>query len=249
MSEIAGTIDDAWAQATTIPAPSSTDDLTLEDAYAIQELLIERRIGRGRRRVGWKMGLTTGAPGTTPIVGTLLDDMVVASGTTLSRSDMVEPQVEAELVVEIGAAIERPVTAAELAHGPHRVAPGIEVIDYRTTNSTGVADWVADNSTVAYAVVGESLPVAEISLPDVETSLSDESGILANGKGHQVMGNPLSAVAWLSSHLATRGHRLEPGDVILTGSLTGHHPVVPGASVAFEAVFGPLGRAGVRFAP
>jgi 2-keto-4-pentenoate hydratase len=247
LGEIAATIDEAWARATTVPAPSSTDDLTIEDAYAIQELLIERRIVRGRRRVGWKMGLTTGGPGTTPIVGTLLDDRVVASGTTHSRSLMVEPQVEAELVVEIGAVIDGPVTVAELATGPHRVAPGIEVIDYRTTNSTGVVDWVADNSTVAYAVVGAALPVGDVSLPEVETSISDESGILSGGRGDQVMGNPLSAVAWLSRHLTARGHRLQPGDVVLTGSLTGHHPVVPGTSVEFEALFGSLGRASVRF--
>ncbi|MFZ0014551.1 MAG: fumarylacetoacetate hydrolase family protein [Acidimicrobiia bacterium] len=249
LDEIAGALDEAWARGRTVPAPSSTDDLTIEEAYEIQELLVERRIGRGRRRIGWKMGLTTAGPGTTPIVGTLLDDMVVASGTTLSRSSMVGPQVEAELVVEIGVAIERPVSAAELADGPHRVAPGIEVIDYRTTDSTGVVDWVADNSTVAYAVVGESVPVGDVSLPEVETTLSDESGTLAHGRGDQVMGNPLSAVAWLSHHLITRGHRLEPGDVILTGSLTGHHPVVPDASEEFEAVFGSLGSVSVRFTP
>jgi len=249
LGELARALDDAWAGVHTMPAPSKLEpSLTLDDAYAIQELIIERRVRDGRRRAGWKMGLTTAQPPTTPIVGTLLDDMIIPSETNLSLSTMVGPMVEAEFVVRIGETIDRATTVAALARGPHEVGPGIEVIDYRTTNSSGVVDWIADNSTVAYAVLGELVPVAEVRPAEVEASLSCDGRYLASGTGNQVMGNPLAAVAWLSQHVIERGHPLERGDVILTGSLTGHH-VVPPRNVEFTADFGALGSVAVRFHP
>ena len=247
LGELARALDDAWIGATTVPAPSKLEPtVTTDEAYAIQELIIERRVNGGRRRAGWKMGLTTAAPPAIPIVGTLLDDMVVPSGSDLSLATMVAPMVEAELVVRIGETIDRATTVAELERGPHEVGPGIEVIDYRTTESSGVVDWIADNSTVAYAVVGNLVPVAEIRPAEVEASLSCDGRHLAKGAGYEVMGNPLAAVAWLSQHVLDRGHPLQRGDVILTGSLTGHH-VVPAHKVEFAADFGTLGGVAVRF--
>jgi 2-keto-4-pentenoate hydratase len=245
--ELARALDDAWTGATTVSAPSILEpSLSLEDAYAIQELIIQGRVRSGRRRAGWKMGLTTAAPPTTPIVGALLDNMVIPTESDLSLGTMVGPMVEAELVVRIGETLDRPTSVAELEKGPHDLGPGIEVIDYRTTDSSGLVDWIADNSTVAYAVVGSFVPVAEVNPAEVEASLSCDGRHLASGAGAQVMGNPLAAVAWLSQHAIERGHPLERGDVILTGSLTGHH-AVPSQKVEFTADFGGLGKATVRF--
>lgn len=249
LAELARSLDDAWARSVTVPAPSTVDpSLTIHDAYAIQDLVIEARLKAGRRRAGWKMGLTTAAPPTTPIVGTLLDDMVIGSESDLSLATMVAPMVEAELVVRIGETIDRAQTVAELEQGPHEVGPGIEVIDYRTIDSSGVVDWIADNSTVAYAVMGSFVPVAVVSPSKVEASLFCDGEHLATGRGDQVMGNPLAAVAWLSQHLSERSHPLERGQVILTGSLTGHHPV-PAGKVEFAADFGGLGTVAARFHP
>ena len=103
LGELASALDEAWVGATTVPAPSKLEPaMTTDEAYAIQELIIGRRVKGGRRRAGWKMGLTTAAPPAIPIVGTLLDDMVIPSGSDLSLATMVAPMVEAELVVRIG---------------------------------------------------------------------------------------------------------------------------------------------------
>jgi len=249
LGELARGLNDAWARSVTVPAPSTVEpSLTVDDAYDIQELIIEARLEAGHRRAGWKMGLTSAQPPTTPIVGTLLDDMVIASGSDLSLATMIAPMVEAELVVRIGETIDRAQTLAELSHGPHEVGPGIEVIDYRTIDSSGVVDWIADNSTVAYAVLGSFVPVADVSLAEIEAALSCGGDHLATGRGDQVMGNPLAAVAWLSQHLSERGHQLERGQVILTGSLTGHFRV-PAHEVQFTADFGGFGNVAVRFHP
>lgn len=248
LEDLARALGTAWAEARAVPAPSTVEpSLTAEQAYEIQEMVVEERMRGGRERAGWKMGLTTAQPPTTPIVGTLLSDMVIATESELYVGSMVAPMVEAELVVRIGATIDRPQTVGELEKGPHQVGPGLEVIDYRTTDSTGVVDWIADNSTVAYAVVGEFKTVTHPGPAEVTATLYGDGERLASGTGRQVMGNPLAAVAWLSGHLSERGLTLEKDHVVLTGSLTGHHPVPQGADSEFTADFGTLGSVGVNF--
>lgn len=247
LDDLARGLGDAWARAVTVAAPTTVEpSLTTLDAYAIQDLIIQGRMGTGRKIAGWKLGLTSSDPPQTPIVGTLLDDMVVGSGTELSLATMVKPMVEAECVVKIGETIGKPVSVDDLLAGPHLLGPGIEVIDYRTVDSRGSIDWIADNSTVAYAVVGDLTPVSDVDAAAVEVSLASDDTELANGRGSKVMGNPLAAVAWLSGHLSGRGRVLARDDVVLTGSLTGHH-LVTGAETEYHADFGELGRVSVRF--
>lgn len=249
LGDLALALDEAWSRAEAIQAPTTNHpSLTVDDAYDIQDLIVGRRLAAGRAIAGWKLGLTSADPPATPISGTLLDDMVIPTGSLLSTSTMVAPMVEAEIVVEIGETIDGPTEADELMRGPHRIAGGIEVIDYRTVGSQGVVDWIADNSTVAYAVVGESVPVSETNPGEIEAVLSRDGAELASGRGDQVMGNPMAAVAWLSRHLSDRGRALHEGEVVLTGSLTGHH-VVPAGTVGFTAEFTGLGVVSVRFQP
>jgi 2-keto-4-pentenoate hydratase len=248
IGELARSLDEAWARAMATGAPTTIEpSLTAIEAYAIQDMIIAGRLTAGRRIAGWKLGLTSARPPTTPIAGTLLDDMVVPSGIDLSLSTMVAPLVEAEVVVEIGATLEGPASVDDLLAGPHRIAPGIEVIDYRTTGSSGVVDWIADNSTVAYAVVGDPVAMTGQDIPGIEVELSGPDGPLATGRADLVMGNPLAAVAWLSGHLAERGRSLEAGQVVLTGSLTGHHAVPGSGRSSYQADFGALGSVSVSF--
>lgn len=243
---VADMLSEAWDRAEAVPAPTTLNPETdLADAYRIQDLVIERRLERGRTRAGWKMGLTSAA-GATPIVGTLLDDMIVPSGERLDPALMVAPMIEAEIAFFPAEPIEAGTTAAMIAAGAHGVAPALEVIDYRTRDSNGPVDWVADNSTVAYAVVGERLPLAALgSLAATRVQLTQDGGQIAAGAGAQVMGDPLQAIAWLADHLAERGRDLAAGAVVLTGSLTGHHSVRSGSTYA--ASFDSLGSVSVSF--
>jgi 2-keto-4-pentenoate hydratase len=248
LAGLARDLADAWDRAVAIPAPTThVADLTEEDAYAIQELVIAGRLATGRHRAGWKMGLTSAPPPAVPIVGTVLDDMIVPSGSELDLSTMVDPMVEAEVVVRIGETVDRAQSVAELINGPHEIGPGLEVIDYRTTDSSGPIDWIADNSTVAYAVLGTLVPIGSIDPVGIQTVLSSGDTDLGTGRGDQVMGNPIAAVAWLSHHLVERGHRLEAGDVILTGSLTGHHAVAAPDRLEFLADFAGLDQVRISF--
>jgi 2-keto-4-pentenoate hydratase len=74
-------------------------------------------------------------------------------------------------------------------------------------------------------VVGDLSPASEVDPATMEVTISTGDSDLATGRGSKVMGNPLAAVAWLCGHLTERGRSLEKDEVVLTGSLTGHHAV------------------------
>lgn len=246
LGELAAILAEAWDRAETVVAPSVSRPATdLDDAYRIQEMVVERRMAAGHRPTGWKMGLTS-SPEAVPIVGTLLDDMVVPSGTRLDLSSMVAPLIEAELAFVVGEQIRPDSDEAAIAGGPHEVAAALEVIDYRTRDSSSSIDWVADNATVAYAVVGQRHRLGEVtSLRQLRVDLECEGESIATGAGSLVMGDPLRAISWLARHLAERGKSLEPGEIVLTGSLTGHHEVAPGRTYA--ATFDEIGSVSVVF--
>ena len=76
--------------------------INFDDAYAIQNLVIERRVAGGRKIVGHKIGLTSKAMQRSsgidePDYGVLLDDMVLADGAKIKAASFCVPRVEVEL--------------------------------------------------------------------------------------------------------------------------------------------------------
>ncbi len=60
-----------------------------DDAYAIQDVILQRKLARGARVVGLKAGLTSHAKMkqmgvTDPVFGFLVDDYVVSEGATVN---------------------------------------------------------------------------------------------------------------------------------------------------------------------
>lgn len=89
-------------------------------------------------------------------------------------------------------------------------------------------------------MVGPEQPLAE-TRPLSDIAVTIQSGdITRTGRGEAVLGDPLRAVAWLSTAL---DESLEAGTVISTGSLTQTLPLVPGTRVT--ASFSRLGEVSV----
>jgi len=108
LSVLAATLDEAARTATEATQLIETHpDLTIEDAYAIQLLNVQRRWARGEKRVGYKMGLTSRAKmqqvGVSEVIwGRLTDAMRLEEGGVLSLSRYVHARVEPEIAYIIG---------------------------------------------------------------------------------------------------------------------------------------------------
>jgi 2-oxo-3-hexenedioate decarboxylase len=137
---LAKTLDDASRNAT--PVSQLTDahpDLGLTDAYKIMAALIRRRIDRGERRMGVKMGLTSRAKMIQVNVdeviwGVLTDGMLVPEGEALDLGRFIHPRVEPEIACLLKKPLAGEVDAVTAADAIEAVAPAMEIIDSRYEN-------------------------------------------------------------------------------------------------------------------
>ena len=89
IAKLAKTVDDAAHKARAIAQLSDKTKYTLDEAYEIQSASIQRRLSRGEKRNGMKMGFTSRAKmiqmGLNDMIwGRLTDHMMVEDGDTIS---------------------------------------------------------------------------------------------------------------------------------------------------------------------
>jgi 2-oxo-3-hexenedioate decarboxylase len=201
-------------------------DLTVEEAYQVQELLVQQKMDEGRKIVGPKMGLTSKAKWdqmgvSEPIYGYVFDYMLVDSGGVVPFQ--IHPKVEAEIAFLIGEDIEGPgVTGAQVLAKTEYVLPALEIIDSRYENfNFTLTDVIADNASTSRVVFGNTLKKpSELELELVGATLSINGQLKELGAGAAVLGHPANAIAVLANMLARKGQKIKKGDLIMSGALT-----------------------------
>ena len=201
-------------------------DLTVEEAYQAQELLVQSKLDKGHRIVGPKMGLTSKAKWDQmgvkePVYGYVFDYMLVDNGGVVPFQ--IHPKVEAEIAFLIGEDIEGPgITGAQVLAKTAYVLPAVEVIDSRYENfNFTLTDVIADNASTSRVVFGNTLKKpSDFDLELVGATLSVNGEIRELGAGAAVLGHPANAIAVLANMLARKGQKINKGDLILSGALT-----------------------------
>lgn len=231
------------------PLSATFPDLTLWDAYRIQTIGRGLRTAEGEELRGWKVGLTSRAMQEMmgvdqPDSGYLLESMVVHSGAQLRASRFIQPRVEAEIAFLLKSPLEGPgVTREEVLEATHAFAPALEVIDSRISDwRIGIVDTVADNASSGMCVIGDWEPAEDIRSETLGVSLA-VGPELVRGRGDAVLGHPAEPVAWLARTLAEQGERLEPGDIVMPGSVARAVPITQGQTA--YATFDRLGEVSV----
>ena len=244
----------AWRDRTPIPPLTATyDGIDVVDAYEIQLANIRRRIEAGATVRGHKVGLSSRAMQQMmgvdePDYGHLLDDMFVFEGFPVDTASLCAPRVEVEVAFVLGEGLSGPgVTAADVLRATAFLLPAVEIIDSRIADwRIRLADTIADNASSALVVLGGNKTRLEDVDPRlVGVALSRNGEIVETGTSGAVLGNPVTAVAWLANKVHAFGVRLEPGHVILPGSCTRAVDARPGDT--FLADFDVLGSVTVNF--
>lgn len=252
--QLAESLYDAFRSRSQIDRLTATHDLTITDAYDIQTRLVDRRLDDGAEVVGHKIGLTSDAIQDQlgvdePDFGRLLDRMYV-EGPTVPTDSLVQPRVEPEVGFLIEEPLEPPVTALDVLGATDRVVPVVEVIDSRVRDwDIRIQDTIADNASSALYLTGAATTAIDgldLSLEGVK--LYKNGRLEASGVGAAVLDHPARAVAWLANTLADLDESIEPGQVVLSGSLTPAVDVEPGdtLSVEFTSIGGIDARIGAE---
>ncbi|MCP8970503.1 2-keto-4-pentenoate hydratase [Ectobacillus ponti] len=227
--------------------------LTVQDAYQVQLVTIDRKLQRGSRITGKKIGLTSKAMQLLlgvdqPDYGHLLDDMEAENGGRISFQRVLQPKVEAEIAFILKQDLQGPgVTSADVLRATAYVVPALEIVDSRVANwQIQLQDTIADNaSSGLYVLGGKQLAVHEFDMAQMGMVLYKNGEIVNTGVGAAALGHPATCVAWLANKLSEFGIALKAGEVILSGALSAAVEAQPGDQ--FKARFAHLGEVTVQF--
>ena len=235
------------------PLTAAHPDIDVVDAYEIQLINIRRRLADGATVVGHKVGLSSEAMQKMmgvdePDYGHLLADMEVFEDVPVKAGAYLFPRVEVEvgfiLADDLPGAgcTEEDVLAATAAF-----APSIELIDTRIRDwKIALCDTIADNASSAGFVLGAArVSPKDIDIKGIDAVLTRNGDVVAEGRSDAVLGNPVTAVAWLARKVDSFGVRLKAGDIVLPGSCTRAIDVGPGDE--FVADFDGLGSVRLSF--
>jgi 2-keto-4-pentenoate hydratase len=235
------------------PMTSGHPDIDVVDAYEIQLINIRQRVAEGARVVGHKVGLSSEAMQKMmnvdePDYGHLLDDMEVFEKTPVKVANYLFPRVE----VEVGFILADDLPGAgctedDVLAATAAFAPSIELIDTRITNwQIKLCDTIADNASSAGWVLGtDRVSPKDIDITAIDAVLKCNGDVVEQGRSDAVLGNPVTAVAWLARKVDSFGVRLKAGDVVLPGACMRAIDARPGDS--FVAEFTGLGSVRLDF--
>ena len=235
------------------PLIAAYPGIDVVDAYEIQLINIRQRIAEGAVVVGHKVGLSSEAMQKMmgvdePDYGHLLGDMEVFEDVPVNTAKYLFPRVEVEvgfiLAEDLPGAgcTEDDVLAATAAY-----APSIELIDTRIKDwKIALCDTIADNASSAGYVLGPArVSPKDIDITAIDAVLTRNGEVVAEGRSDAVLGNPVTAVAWLARKVDSFGVRLRAGDIVLPGSCTRAIDARPGDE--FVADFVGLGPVRLSF--
>jgi 2-keto-4-pentenoate hydratase len=248
--------DLAEAERTRVPMAPLTaahPDIDVVDAYEIQLINIRQRIAEGATVAGHKVGLSSKAMQEMmgvdePDYGHLLADMEVFEDVAVPAGRYLFPRVE----VEVGFILADDLPGAgctedDVLAATAAFVPAIELIDTRITDwKIALCDTIADNASSAGWVLGpQRVSPKDIDITAIDAVLRRNGEVVAEGRSDAVLGNPVTAVAWLARKVDSFGVRLKAGDIVLPGSCTRAIDARPGD--AFIADFTGLGSVRLSF--
>lgn len=230
------------------PLTEVLPQLSVDEAYHIQMKNIEEKLAQGEAIVGKKIGLTSLAMQQAlgvdqPDYGHLLTSMdVTAQKVAIPMEKLFEPKIEGEIAFILKHDLRGPnVTEADVLAATDYIVPALEIVDSRIENwQIKLEDTIADNASSAQFVLGEGrYTVDSEELKDIEMKLYKNNELMNKGYGADVLGNPLTCVAWLANKLSDYDVYLKAGEIILSGALSAAIPVKAGDS--FKAEFSGIG--------
>ncbi|WAH38065.1 2-keto-4-pentenoate hydratase [Alicyclobacillus dauci] len=217
------------------------DGLTVEDAYAIQQLTIQKYTTAGDKLIGWKMGLTSKAKQQSvgvdeAIYGHLLKSMELRNP-EVSLQGLIHPRVEPEIAFVFKHKLEgTDITPRDVWLATECVMPAVEVIDSRYKNfSFTLVDVIADNASSAkFYVADQAFSPYQFQLDQVGVVMKRNGEVSQTGAGAAVLGHPVRSIIEQVHMLSRTGKAIEPGMVVLTGGITEAIYIYDGDRISIE---------------
>ncbi|APX94129.1 hypothetical protein BWR19_14945 [Halomonas sp. 1513] len=225
--------------------PDSCRPRDAEQAYRIQQRLVERLGGRG----GWKVGAAS--PESAPHYAALPARLLHEGHVERRLADFTVGAIEAEVAFRL----KHDLPARDSAYSRDEVLAAvasahaaIELVDSRFLDWPSGVDklsQLADLQNCGCLVVGDgAADWQSLSLERIEVALTIGGRMAVNTQGGNPAGDPAALLVWLANALPQTGQSLRAGEIVTCGSYTGK--IVAEQPVDVEAVFTGIGRATLR---
>lgn len=231
----------AWQNRVAIaPLTARHTDISVLDAYHIQQSLIKQHLNSGHKIIGKKIGVTSQVVMDMlgvyqPDFGYLLSNMLYKPAQEISISSLIQPKAEGEIAFILKKDLSGPgVEIHDVLNATEAVTACFEIVDSRIRDwQIKIQDTVADNASCGVFVLGDTLvDPYKLNLESCQMDLVKNNQLVGSGRGSAALGHPAKAVAWLANKLGELGVSLKAGEIILSGSLAAMVPVLSGDSLA-----------------
>ncbi|MGE4240527.1 2-keto-4-pentenoate hydratase [Ramlibacter sp.] len=239
ITEFATLLDDAARNAKGVDQIDPGSKMALADAYAIQSASIQKRVARGEKRVGVKMGFTSRSKmvqmGLNDVIwGRLTDAMLVEEGAKTAFSKYVHPRAEPEIAFVLKKELAGHVTAVEALAAVEAIAPAIEIIDSRYKDfKFSLPDVIADNASSSGFVIGPWCDPRQ-DFSNLGLALQIDGKVVQVGSTAAILGHPLRSLVAAARLSAEAGEPLQAGWVVMAGGATAAEWIKPGNYVSVE---------------
>ena len=159
--------------------------------------------------------------------------LILAEGAraTVDLERLAQPRIEPEICFKLKAA-PRSSAAEDIVASLEWMAHSVEIVQcHHPAWKVTIADCTADNGLHGRLVIGAPLALHGLeALPTAQAKLFKGDRLVDQGVGANVLGGPLTALAFLVDLLKKQpaAPPLRAGEIISTGTLTDAHPVAPG---------------------
>lgn len=203
-------------------------NLSIAEAYEIQDLVAEKRIESGESIAGYKVGCTSEAIRsqfglTEPICGRLFRPHILEEGVSIDRTSYANCAIEPEMILKIGTDLGKAeMSDKDLIDGIEFVSPGIEIHNYTFwQGQPTLQELICSGGIHAGLVVGKTkVSPNELRFGDEMFSVYKDNIRVTSEPATKIMEGPLHSLRWLVNFLTARGDYLKKGSLVIPGSPT-----------------------------
>lgn len=256
VSEVAAIIADGRLERRAAELPQRLRTRDWESVVKVILALDERR---GMPAAGWKIGAASeeirraeGLPSPSP--GIIYPHTIFPSGSLLPADLFINfRNCECEFAFQLSLDFpprSEPYTVADARAGIDALFPALELGDTVFTDWYGASGYFGsclDNGGGAAFVQGSRVrhwQAMDLTRASVDVYLN--GCYIKSGSGSAAMGHPVNSLAWMLNWAREHGREVHAGDIVSTGTCTGHLFAARGDTVSAD--FGPLGVVEAHFA-
>ena len=206
----------------------SFTNLSIQESYQVQDLVAKKRIEKGERITGFKVGCTSKAIRSQfglkePILGRIFIPHVYRENVKIDWDVYVNCAIEPEMVFCINRDLKGlNLSDKDLIGSIEYVSPGIELHNFKFWHSPPtIQELICSGGIHAGLIVGDSkVSPRKLSFSNELFSVYKNDKLVTSASASEIMGGPIHSLRWLVNSLTKKGSYLNKNSLVIPGSPT-----------------------------